>query len=83
MLSTDSSTASTISIDSDDFNSARSREENDPILPTTEQVQEVFARSRHVWQVYLERAKPMHHISPESRELETFILATSIPSNPR
>jgi hypothetical protein len=61
MPSTDGSTASTISIDN--------AEENDPILPTTEQVQDVFTRSKHVWQGYLEKAKSMHHIPPESLKL--------------
>ena len=69
MFSTDSSTLSTISTGNDELNSQRSTDENNPILPTTEQVQEVFARSRYIWQGYLERAKSMHHISPESLKL--------------
>ncbi|KAH6675901.1 hypothetical protein B0J14DRAFT_587534 [Halenospora varia] len=72
MLSTDSSAASTISIDNDDLNSSRSTED-DLILPAAGQVEEIFARSRHVWQGYLERAKSMHHIRPESLKLSNLL----------
>ncbi|ESZ99421.1 phosphotransferase enzyme family protein [Sclerotinia borealis F-4128] len=73
MLSSDGSMASTNSIDSDDLNSQRSTNENNPLLPTTEKVQEIFARSRHIWQGYLERAKSMHRISPESLKLSSLL----------
>jgi hypothetical protein len=72
MLSTDSSTSSTISIDNDDLNSSRNTED-DPILPATEQVEEIFARGRHIWQGYLERARSMHHIPPERLKLSSLL----------
>jgi hypothetical protein len=73
MLSIDSSTtASTISFDHDDVNCSI-HTENDPILPTTCQVQEVFARSRRIWQGYLERARSIHHISLKSLQLSNLL----------
>jgi hypothetical protein len=73
MLSNDSSTtASTTSIENDDVNCSINTE-NDPILPTTYQVQEVFARSRRIWQGYLSRARSIHHISLKSLKLSNLL----------
>ncbi|KAF4634578.1 hypothetical protein G7Y89_g3525 [Cudoniella acicularis] len=72
MHSTDSSTASTISSVNDDFNSSRSTHD-DPILPTTEQVEHVLARSRHVWQGHLEKAKSIKCIPQESLRLSNWL----------
>ncbi|PVH71365.1 hypothetical protein DL98DRAFT_540103 [Cadophora sp. DSE1049] len=60
MYSTNSSNASTLSSVNDDFN---------PILPTTEQIEHVLARSRHIWQGHLETAKSLKSIPQESLTL--------------
>jgi len=72
MDSTDNSTASIIPSVNDDFNSSTSTHD-DPILPTTEQVEHVLARSRHVWQGHLERAKSIKNISQENLRVSNWL----------
>lgn len=72
MCSTNSSTTSTISSVKDDFNSSRSIDQN-PILPIAEQVEQVLARSRHIWQGYLETAKSLKCIPQESLRLSDLL----------
>lgn len=73
MLSTNSGMESTMSADNDDLNFHGSTDKNDPVLLPAQQVQEVFAKSKHIWQGYLETAKSMHHISSESFNLSNLL----------
>ena len=69
-----SSNASTVSTD-------ESTEENNPFLLPTEQAQSIFAGSKHIWQSYLETAKSMHHIMPDSLNLSSLHRLPTLPDD--
>jgi len=67
-----SSNASTLSTD-------ESIKENNPFLLPTEQAQRIFAGSKHTWKSYLETAKSMHHIVPDSFNLSSLHRLPALP----